>query len=49
MYGPVQPMHASALPGMTQTVTPLAKSTTITQSSQMPTVPSTLPTTRDIL
>ena len=39
MYGPVQPMHMSTLLGMTQMVTPLAESTPMTQSSQMPTVP----------
>ena len=33
MYGPVQSMPASTLPGMTQRVTPLAESTPITQSS----------------
>ena len=27
MYGPVQPIHMSTLPGMIQMVTPLAKST----------------------
>ena len=49
MYGPVQSMPASTLPGMTQRVTLLAKSTLITQSSQMPTIPGTLPPVRDIL
>ena len=49
MYGPMQPMHVSTLPGMTQMVTPLAKSTLITQSSQMPAIPGTLPPVRDIL
>ena len=33
MYGPVQPMHASTLPGTTQMVTPLAEPTPIIQSS----------------
>ena len=33
MYGPAQPVHMSTLPGVTQMVTPLAKSTPITQSS----------------
>ena len=32
MSGPAQPMHMSTLLGMTQTVTPLAKSTPVTQS-----------------
>ena len=49
MYGPVQPVHMSTLPGMTQMVTPLAKSTPITQSSQMPAISDTLPPVRDIL
>ena len=49
MYGPVQPMHMSTLPGMTQMVTPLAKSTPMTQSSQMPTIPGRIPPVRDIL
>ena len=49
MYGPVQPVPVSTLPGMTQIVTPLAKSTPITQSSQMPAIPSTLPPVRDVL
>ena len=33
MYGPAQPMHMSTLLGTTQMVTPLAKSTPVTQSS----------------
>ena len=49
MYGPVQPMPMSSLPRMTQMVTPLAKSTPITQSSQMPAISNTLPPVRDIL
>ena len=49
MYGSMQPMHLSTLPGITQMVTPLAESTLITQSSQMPTIPKTLPPVRDIL
>ena len=49
MYGPAQPVHMSTLPGMTQMVTPLAKSTSITQSSQMPAISDTLPPVRDIL
>ena len=49
MYGQAQPMHTSTLPGMTQMVTPLAKSTPITQSSQRPAIPGTLPSVRDIL
>ena len=49
MYGPAPSMHAGTLPGMTQMDTPLAESTPITQSSQMPTIPGTLPPVRDIL
>ena len=49
MYGSVQPMHMNTLPGVTEMVTPLAKSTPMTQSSQMPTIPGTLPSVRDIL
>ena len=49
MHGPAQPVHISTLPGMTQMVTPLAKSTPITQSSQMPAISDTLPPIRDIL
>ena len=37
------------LPGTTQMITPLAKSTPITQSSQMPAMSDTLPPIRDIL
>ena len=49
MYGPAQPMHMSTLLGTTQTVTPLAKLTPMTQSSQMPTIPGRIPPVRDIL
>ena len=49
MYGPVQPMDMSTLPGMTQMVTPLAESTLMTQSSQMPMIPGRMPPVRDIL
>ena len=49
MYGPVQPVHMSTLPGMTQMVTPLAKSTPMTQYYQMPVLPGTLPPVRDIM
>ena len=49
MYGSAQPVHMSTLPEMTQVVTPLAKSTSITQSSQMPAILNTLPPIRDIL
>ena len=36
VYMPMHPVPISTLPGTTQMVTPLAKSTPITQSSQMP-------------
>ena len=49
MYVPMHPMPMSTLPGMTQMITPLAKSTPITQSSQMPAISDTLPPIRDIL
>ena len=49
MYGPTHPLHVSTLPGMTQMVIPMAQSTLMTQSSQMPAIPSTLPPVRDIL
>ena len=43
------PVSVNTLPGTTQMVTPLAKSTPITQSSQMPAISDTLPPVRDIL
>ena len=49
IYGPAQPMHMSTLPGMTQMVTPLAKSTPMTQSSQMPTISGRIPPVRYIV
>ena len=50
MYGPVQPMCMSTLSGMTQMVTPLAKSSPVTQSSQIPLiVPDRVPPVRHIL
>ena len=49
VYVPMHPVPMSTLPGMTQMVTPLAKSTPITQSSQMPAISDTLPPIRDIL
>ena len=49
MYGPAQPVHMSTSPGMTQMVTYLAKSTPITQSSQMPAISDTLLPIWDIL
>ena len=49
MYGPVQHMHMSTLPGMTQIITPLAESTPMTQSMQMPMIPDRIPPAGDIL
>ena len=46
---PMQPMYVNTLPGTTNMVTPLAKSTPITQSSQMPTISDTLLHVTDIL
>ena len=43
------PCNANTLPGTTHIVTPLAKSTPITQSSCMATISDTLPPIRDIL
>ena len=49
VYEPMHPVPMSTIPGTTQMVTPLAKSTLITQSSQMPAISDTLPRIRDIL
>ena len=49
VYVPMQPMSVNTLPGTTHMVTPLAKSTPITQSSQMPAISDTLPPIWDIL
>ena len=49
VYGPMQPMHVSTLPGMTQMVTPLSQSTPMTQPSQMPMIPDRMPPVGDIL
>ena len=45
----MQPTYANTLPGTTSMVTPLAKSTPITQMLQMPTTPAVLPHVRNIL
>ena len=45
----MHPVPVSTLPGMTQMVTLLAKSTPIIQSSQIPAISDTLPPIRDIL
>ena len=49
VYVPMHPVSVSSLPGTTQMVTPLAKSTPITQSLQMPAISDTLPPVRDTL
>ena len=48
-YTIMQPTYANTLPGTTSMVTPIAKSTPITQALQMPTMPAVLPHVRDIL
>ena len=49
IHGPAQPMCMSTLSGTTQMVTPLAKSTPVTQSSQVPLiVPDRMPPVRDV-
>ena len=48
-YTSMQPTYANTLPGMTSIVTPLAKSTPITQALQMPTISAVLPHMGDIL
>ena len=48
-YTIMQPTCVNTLPGTTSMVTPIAKSTPMTQASQMPTVPIVLPHVRDIL
>ena len=49
VYMPMHPVPMRTLPGITQMVTSLPKSTPITQSSQMPAISDTLPPVRDIL
>ena len=48
-YNTMQPTYVNTLPGTTSIVTPIAKSTPITQASQMPTLPIVTPSERDIL
>ena len=48
-YTLMQPTYANALPGTTSIVTPLAKSTPITQTSHMPTILAMSSHMRDIL
>ena len=45
----MHPVSVNTLPETTQIVTPLAKSTLITQSSQIPAISYTLPPVQDIL
>ena len=45
----MQPTYVSALPGTTDMVTPIAKSMSVTQTSQMPVLPIVPPNERDIL
>ena len=48
-YTIMQPTDVNTLPGTTSMVTPLAKSTPMTQASQMPTIPIVSPHVRGIL
>ena len=44
-----RPTYMKTLPGTTDIVTPMAKSTPVTQASQMPVLPKITPYERDIL
>ena len=48
-YTSMQPTYVNTLPGTTSIVTPLAKSTPITQVLRMPTISAVLPHVGDIL
>ena len=48
-YTVMQPTYVNILPATTSTVTPIAKSTPVTQTLQMPTMPAVLSCVRDIL
>ena len=48
-YTIMQSTYVNTLPGTTSMVTPVAKSTPMTQALQMPTIPIVLPHIRDIL
>ena len=48
-YNAMQPAYVSALPGTTRMGTPIAKSTPVTQASQMPVLPIVPSNERDIL
>ena len=48
-YTVMQPTYVNTLPGTTNMVTPIAKSTPMTQALQMPTIPTVSSQVRDIL
>ena len=48
-YNTMQPTYVNTLPGTTSMVTPMVKSTPVTQASQMPILPIVSPSERDIL
>ena len=48
-HNAMQPTYVSTLPGTTSMVTPIAKSTPVTQASQMPVLPIVPSSERDIL
>ena len=48
-YTLMQPTYVNTLHGTTNMVTPIAKSTPMTQASQMPTIPTVSSQIRDIL
>ena len=48
-YTDMEPTYVNTLPGTTSMVTPIAKSTPMTQALQVPTIPIILPHVRDIL
>ena len=48
-YNVMQPTYVSTLPGTTNMVTPIVKSTSVTQASQMPVLPIVPSNERDIL
>ena len=48
-YNAMQPTYVNALPGTTSMVTPIVKSTPVTQASEMPLLPIVPSSERDIL
>ena len=48
-YSVMQPTYVNTLPGTTSMVTPIAKSTLMTQALQTPTIPTVSSQVRDIL